>query len=140
MQSPANSISLNRQLRFLFDKGRFTLKPLCQTDNTITVQFHWLSRRSWIVSPGSAVVSNYSDPFQQWYDKGTPWTSWGSGLAHRSSGVPIRTGDTFVIRAAKPDEFPSLALLELQWNLHWMAAICGAPDMLEEEDDDDNER
>jgi hypothetical protein len=63
--------------------------------------------------------------------------TWGSCLAHRASGVPLRTGQTFVIRADHPKELPSFELLELRWNLARVAAICGAAD--DETNDDDEE-
>ncbi|ROT37916.1 hypothetical protein SODALDRAFT_247675, partial [Sodiomyces alkalinus F11] len=45
-------------------------------------------------------------------------------LAHPSVGVCIQTGQTFTIRAENPGEVPSFELLELQWNLLRIAAVC----------------
>ncbi len=62
--------------------------------------------------------------------------AWGSGLAHRESGVPIDNGQTFVIRAEKPEDLPSFEMLELQWNLLRIAAICGVADAPDENNKD----
>ena len=56
--------------------------------------------------------------------------------------MPIQTGQTFVLQAAKPDDLPSWELLEMQWNLLRVAAICGAADVTDDyhdSDDSDNE-
>ncbi|KAK4458993.1 hypothetical protein QBC42DRAFT_184574, partial [Cladorrhinum samala] len=52
----------------------------------------------------------------------------GKSLAHRESGLPIRTGQTFTILAEDSDhkEVPSWDLLDLSWNFLRVAAICGA--------------
>ena len=47
--------------------------------------------------------------------------------------MPIETGQTFVIRAEKPEDLPSFELLELQWNLLRVAAICGAADIRDQD-------
>jgi hypothetical protein len=135
-QSPKNYLSLNHQLHFWFDNARFALKPLFKSpDGTeVTVQWHWLKRTSLL--PKTAI-----DPTEDVLAQaGLTDRSWGECLAHRKSGVPIRTGQTFVIRAENPEELPSFELLKLQWNLLRVAAICGAADVTDdyyEGDEDD---
>ena len=130
-QSLSNYLSLNHQLHFWFEKARFALKPLSQTDTAITVQFHWL--RQTTLQPWNQV--DYSgEALLDLANLRTPAT-WGFGLAHRASGVPIQTGQTFVIWAENPEDLPSFDLLELQWNLLRAAAICGAADVSDDEDD-----
>jgi hypothetical protein len=50
--------------------------------------------------------------------------------------VNIRTGQTFLLRADNPEDKPSWELLEMQWNLLRVAAICGAADVTEDYYDD----
>ncbi len=130
-QSLANYLFLGHQLHFWFDNTRFALKPLFQTQSTITVQFHWL-RRTWLLPETEIEVSG--DRLVDFLSSRIPPETWGSCLAHRASGVPIRTGQTFVIRAEHPEDLPSFDLLELQWNLLRVAAICGVAN-----DPDDDE-
>ncbi|KAK3900227.1 hypothetical protein C8A05DRAFT_17445 [Staphylotrichum tortipilum] len=136
-QSLANYLSLGRQIHFWFDKARFALKPLSQTQTAITVQFHWLRRTS--LSPTDIIKETDGEELLEVAGLRTPTSTpatWGSCLAHRASGVPIRTGQTFLIRANHPMELPSFQLLELQWNLLRVAAICGAADVTDEDDFD----
>ena len=135
-QSPANYLSLSHQLHFWFNKARFAFKPLSQTPTTITLQFHWLRQTN--LSPMTSIDAS-GEMLLDVAGLRTPSgpEAWGSCLAHRASGVPIRTGQTFVIRADHPKDLPSLELLELRWNLLRVAAICGAAD--DETYDDEEE-
>ncbi|KAK3302209.1 uncharacterized protein B0T15DRAFT_514262 [Chaetomium strumarium] len=120
MQSPKNILSLNHQLHFWFDKAKFALKPLRQTPNEIVVQWHWLRQSS--LKP-RAVIKADEDLLAQ---AGlVDYRSWGVKLAHRKSGLAIRTGQTFTIRAEDPESLPSFELLEMQWNLHGVALSVG---------------
>ena len=130
-QSLANYLTLGHQLHFWFDKARFALKPLFQTANTITVQFHWLRQSN--LSPTTAIIASGETLVDL---AGLRTRTWGSYLAHRASGVPIQTGQTFVIRAEDSKDLPSFELLEVQWNLLRVAAICGAADVTDELDPD----
>ena len=132
-QSPANHLSLNHQLHYWFDKARFAFKPLSHTSNTITLQFHWLRRTNLFPS---TIIEVSGETLLDSTGLRIPTKTWGSCLAHRASGVPIRTGQTFVIRADNANELPSFELLELQWNLLRVAAICGAADVEDELDSD----
>ncbi|CAK7275151.1 hypothetical protein SEPCBS57363_006534, partial [Sporothrix epigloea] len=63
---------------------------------------------------------------------------WGPAeVAHRRSGLRIRTGQLFTIRADKPEDLPSMELLQIQWNLKRIAAMSGAADVYEDLEDDD---
>lgn len=132
-QSPANRLSLNRQLHYWFGKARFAFKPLSHTSTTITLQFHWLRRAK--LSP-STIIEISGEAFLDSTGLRIPPKTWGACLAHRASGVPIRTGQTFVIRADNANDLPSFELLELQWNLLRVAAICGAAEVEDELDSD----
>lgn len=52
-------------------------------------------------------------------------------IAHRKSGIPLRTGQVFTFKAKTPEERPSFDLLLLQWNLVQVAAMSGAADVYE---------
>lgn len=112
---------MSHQIHFWFDNARFALKPLRQTSNEIVVQWHWLKKSGFLPR---TEISQTQDAYL--HRAGLNDMTWGSCLAHRRSGVPIQTGQTFVIRAQKPQDLPSFELLEMQWNLLRVAAICGA--------------
>jgi hypothetical protein len=132
-ESIKNGISMSRQIRFWFDNARLALKPLRQTEDGIVVQWHWLKRV--IMKPKVSIRLDQDILLQA----GLTDQSWGDCLAHRKSGVPIQTGQTFIIRADNPDNLPSWDLLELQWNMLRVAAICGAADVTDDYYDLDEE-
>ncbi len=123
-QSPKNYLSLSRQIHFWFNNARLALKPLRQTPTEIVVQWNWLKRTRLLPR---IEVGQAQDTFLAL--AALKDAAWGSCLAHRRSGVPIETGQTFVIRAEKPEDLPSFEMLEMQWNLLRVAAICGAADV-----------
>ncbi|SPQ17588.1 fee270ed-584f-4a31-8c5c-59839a31ac0b [Thermothielavioides terrestris] len=125
-QSPQNYLSLNHQIHFWFDNARFALKPLRHTPNEVVVQWHWLKRSALLPR---TEIGQAQDAFLAL--AGLNDMTWGLCLAHRRSGVPIQTGQTFVIRAEKPEDLPSFELLEVQWNLLRVAAICGAANVID---------
>lgn len=125
-ESTKNGISMNHQIHFWFNNARFALKPLRQTQDGIVVQWHWLKRA--ILKPRAGIMATQDILLQA----GLTDQSWGEFLAHRRSGVPIQTGQTFVLRAEKPEDLPSWELLEMQWNLQRIAAICGAADVTDD--------
>ncbi|KAL2185695.1 hypothetical protein L209DRAFT_756927 [Thermothelomyces heterothallicus CBS 203.75] len=123
--SPKNGISMSRQIHFWFDKTKFALKPLRQTPEGIVVQWHWLKES--ILNPLVYILPNEDILLQA----GVTDRNWGKGLiAHRESGVRIQTGQTFLLR--QHEDMPSWELLEIQWNLHRIAAICGAADVTDD--------
>lgn len=125
-ESTKNFISLNHQLHFWFDNARFALKPLGPTGNNgeIAVQWHWLKRAR--LMPRTEITTGVDIRELAGLKNNR---SWGDCLAHRKSGVPIQTGQIFTIRAEKEEDLPDHDLLELQWNLLRVAAICGAADV-----------
>jgi hypothetical protein len=127
-----NGISMSHQLRFWFDNAKFALKPLRITLDGIVVQWHWLKPA--VLKPKSTIDSD-KDALRQagLSDNQT----WGDCLAHRKSGVPIRTGQTFLLRKDTLGLMPDWRLLEMQWDLRRVAAICGAADVGDEYYDDD---
>ncbi|KAF4984340.1 hypothetical protein FZEAL_451 [Fusarium zealandicum] len=138
-ESARNLLSLNHQYHFWWDKANFALKPLTTTANEITVQFHWLKTgnfkpRDHISRDSYLRLASLDGP---------DGMAWGDRLAHRKSGLPIETGQTFIIKAEHPDDLPSFELLQLQWDLLRVAAMCGAgeasdDDFFYERDDEDD--
>lgn len=133
-QSAKNGISMSHQIRFWLDNGRFALKPLRRTEDGIVVQWHWLKRAIlkpmvWI-KPGQDILLQAGLTDQNWGE---------SLLTHRRSGVPIRTGQTFTIRAENPEDLPSWDLLDMHWNMLRVAAISGAADVADDYYDQDIE-
>ncbi|KAK4147203.1 uncharacterized protein C8A04DRAFT_9290 [Dichotomopilus funicola] len=119
--SAKNGISLNRQLHFWFNRAVFALEPLRKTQEGITVKWHWLKKSPLL--PRFKIHSHEDILLQA----GLVDLNWGQELAHRESGVKIRNGQTFLFR--QHAEMPSWELLELQWNLLRISAICGAAEV-----------
>lgn len=131
--SPKTVIPMSHQMQFWFDRARFALKPLQETEIGVEVQFHWLKRaQTKPLQPLHCAAD--SPPLSYLTHAGVTTESWGDGLnlAHRMSGVPIRTGQVFTLRADDPREKPSWELLEMQWNFLRIAAICGAAEVLDD--------
>ncbi|KAL7933210.1 hypothetical protein V8C35DRAFT_305202 [Trichoderma chlorosporum] len=127
LEDPQNLVSLNRQLQWYFNNGRMALKPLREAENgAVTVQFHWLN-------------------FSKYYPEGTIYDAcwdeliYRAGLrgcenqfprrndAHRPSGLPLETGQTFTFRGHYGRRIctPNFHLLQLSWDLRRVAAIAG---------------
>ncbi|KXX80332.1 hypothetical protein MMYC01_204672 [Madurella mycetomatis] len=123
-QSAKNGISMNHQIHFWFDNARFALKPLRETPEGIVVQWHWLKRS--VLKPNVYIRPNIDILHQA----GVIDRRWGDTLAHRESGVLIQTGQTFILQ--RHEHMPSWELLEMQWNLLRVAALCGAADVMDE--------
>lgn len=129
-QSAKNGISMNHQIHFWFDNARFALKPLREIPGEgIIVQWHWLKRS--ILKPLVYILPS-QDSRETLLHAGVTDESWGDNLAHRPSGVAIRTGQIFLLRARAHEEMPSWDLLEMQWDLLRVAAICGAADVTDD--------
>ncbi|KAK3941404.1 hypothetical protein QBC46DRAFT_353249 [Diplogelasinospora grovesii] len=142
-EATQNGISMNHQIHHWFDNAKFALKPLKplgQDNNSIVVQWHWL--KPTIFKPKDRTC-RYDSTATILERAGLTDKNWGTCLAHRESGIPIRNGQIFTIRAENPEDLPSWDLLELSWNLLRVAAICGAADVpddyYDESDDDDEE-
>lgn len=136
-QSPKNYLSLNHQIHVWFDDAEFALKPLRKTSTTeIVVQWHWL--KSSKLLPRTRISQSQAAFLEM---AKLDDSSWGSCVAHRRTGGPIETGQTFVIRAEDPEDLPSFELLEMQWDLLRVAAICGAANVTDDSyyDLDDDE-
>jgi len=131
---------MNHQIHHWFDNARFALKPLRRPDdNSIVVQWHWLKVTAFRPKDRTSRFDSTASILES---AGLTDKSWGACLAHRESGVPIRTGQVFTIRAEDAADLPSWDLLELSWNLLRVAAICGAAnadDAYWDAPDDDDE-
>ncbi|KAK0750942.1 hypothetical protein B0T18DRAFT_443555 [Schizothecium vesticola] len=123
-QSAKNGISLNHQIHFWFDNARLALKPLRQTPEGIFVQWHWLKRS--VLKPNVYILQG-TDILHQ---AGVMDQCWGKALAHRESGVRIQTGQVFLLQ--HNENMPSWDLLEMQWDLLRVAALCGAADVTDD--------
>ncbi|KAK1749340.1 hypothetical protein QBC47DRAFT_395968 [Echria macrotheca] len=129
-QSAKNGISMNHQIRFWFDNARFALKPLRETPEGIVVQWHWLKKS--ILKPLTYISLDDNNNNNILHQAGVMDQSWGNNLAHRESGVRIQTGQTFLLRADEAEDKPSWDLLQMQWDLLRVAAICGAADVTDD--------
>lgn len=152
-ESPKNMVCINEQMHSWWGAARFALKPITSTDKAVTVQFHWLRKsvyrpRNVIGNPlhrqdeiMSRLCGGNNNNVNEWGEEGAEGA--GAMLAHRRSGLPIRTGQLFTIQAESPQYLPSMELLELQWNLLRVAALSGASGTVDDfndgEDDDVND-
>ncbi|KAK0725191.1 hypothetical protein B0H67DRAFT_123481 [Lasiosphaeris hirsuta] len=96
-QSVKNGISMSHQIHFWFYNARFALKPLRETSEGVVVQWHWLKRS--ILKPLTYIRPNDN----MLHQAGVMDWNWGHDLAHRESGMRIRTGQRFLLRADKPE-------------------------------------
>ncbi|KAM0434568.1 hypothetical protein ACHAPT_003664 [Fusarium lateritium] len=133
VESHQNMIAMNHQLHFWFDRARFAFKPLpSENPNERRLQFHWLKRSGFRTF--NSTLQNGDFIARAGLDAANV-TTWGDELlAHRKSGLPIKTGQVFTVHAQNADDLPDWDMLQLQWDLHRVAAIAGAG---EDEDDVD---
>lgn len=142
MEAVQNAISMNHQIHHWFVNAKFALKPLkplIQDNHSVVVQWQWLKPKTFKPRDRPCRFDSTETILEK---AGLMDKSWGTCLAHRESGIPIRTGQIFTIRAENPEDLPSWDLLDLSWNLLRVAAICGAADVLDEywdEDEDEDE-
>ncbi|KAH6895572.1 hypothetical protein B0T10DRAFT_220869 [Thelonectria olida] len=114
--TPQNFLSLSSHLHAEMRKMRgIALKPLRKTGNEITFQLHWL-RHHWLV-PRSMIDNDHIIA-----DRGLQDPRWGGPT---QESIPIENGHIFRIQSEDPNLLPSFELLELNWNMQRVAAICG---------------
>ncbi|CAK7228553.1 hypothetical protein SBRCBS47491_006944 [Sporothrix bragantina] len=140
-ESPKNLISLAKHMHLMWDKGFFALKPLSVSapgqQPELVVQFHWLKRHR--TRPAPKDLHEYDTAITAMSGGDTDILRWGAPLvAHRRSGVRIQTGQLFTIRADTPEQLPSFELLQLQWDMMRISAMCGAADVYDDEYNDDD--
>lgn len=137
-ESPRNLICLNRQLHWLFDRARMAFKPLREDPSGgIVVQFHWLKENG--LKPQILLQKSYEDPkFADILERAglSQNGAWGERLAHRKSGLPLETGQVFILGEKEPKQAPDIELLKLSWDLLRVGAISGAAEPRELDDDD----
>ncbi|CAK7565231.1 MAG: hypothetical protein SEPTF4163_003143 [Sporothrix epigloea] len=140
-ESAKNLLCLNSQLHFWWGMCRLALRPIRTLDPcAIKLQLHWLRRSR---TRPTAPLSGTSDDIRLLCGGEDDLETWGpQPVAHRKSGLPLRTGQIFTIRAENPEDLPSFELLDMQWNLLRVAAMSGAAeaeDVPPEEEDEDDE-
>lgn len=122
-ESPRNLLSLGSNMHEMWDKSFFALKPISATQGVVTVQFFWLKRNK--VKATEEELDGYEGTIKALCGGDT--CTWGPPqVAHRPSGLPIQTGQLFEIRARDQEQLPSMELLQVQWYLRRIAAICAA--------------
>lgn len=123
LESPQNVIRLDPKLHWYYNNGEMALKPLRKTnDGAVVVQFHWLKRHDF--EPSASLRSADMDEWMQRAGLADN-SSWGNNI----SGLPIETGQTFVLRAEDPAHVPSFELLQLSWDLRRIMAISGVANL-----------
>ncbi|KAL2111648.1 hypothetical protein VUR80DRAFT_9659 [Thermomyces stellatus] len=114
-ESARNFICFNQQLHWWFDHAKMALKPLrAMEDGAAVVQFHWLKGKN--LKPQLPLEEPYQNlPFSDILTKVglSDNRAGGNAFAHRRNGLPLRTGQTFVLGAKDPKRAPSFELLQL---------------------------
>ncbi|EHK43757.1 hypothetical protein TRIATDRAFT_86854 [Trichoderma atroviride IMI 206040] len=125
IESARNLLSFNHQIHWWFKNGNLALKPLRQLDDgSVVVQFHWLKRHQ--IKPTTKFEGSVNDFVK---NAGLEDNSaWGDIMAYTKGGLPLRTGQTFTLKADKdrPELVPSFELLKLSWDMLRIIAISGA--------------
>lgn len=137
-ESPRNLICLSRQLHWFFDGTRMAFKPLREDASGVVVQSHWLKENR--LKPQTLLRGSFEPPeFVDVLEMAglSRNGAWGERLAHRKSGRPLRTGQTFVLGGKDPKQAPDIELLKLSWDLLRVGAISGAAEPRELDGDDD---
>lgn len=133
--SCANMLCMSIHAYHLWLKARFALRPvsLSEDKTRLTVQFYWLARRRYKKKMNPRRIPR---PFPD--DLSASYTIDGEVSAmlfnlHNLSA--LRSSDVLVFKTddsvARP--LPSLELMEMQWCLHRMLALSGAPDATDEQ-------
>jgi hypothetical protein len=123
LKSPQNVIRLDPKLHWYYNNGEMALKPLRKTeDGSVVVQFHWLKRHEF--EPSASLRGANIDEWMQRAGLADN-SAWGSNI----SGLPVETGQTFVLRAKDPAHVPSFELLQMSWDLRRIVAISGATNL-----------
>ncbi|EHK50256.1 hypothetical protein TRIATDRAFT_303832 [Trichoderma atroviride IMI 206040] len=135
IESPQNLLSLNHQLHAWFDSAKMALKPLRKLDDgSVVVQFHWL--KAGRLRPAQRQNDVDLDLILAKAGLGSI-TTWGYMLAHRASGLRLKTGQVFTLTANDSAHMPNFDLLQLSWDLRRIISICGV--VVEENVDDDGD-
>lgn len=120
VESPQNHISLDVIPQSSFHDAHLAFKPLQSADpNERRLQLHWLK-------PSPFRIFNsyfYDNPLQHAGINDENAKTWGDRFADMKD---FKTGYVFTIRAENPADLPDWDMLEMQWDLHRVAAIAGA--------------
>ncbi|KAJ5885225.1 hypothetical protein N7495_009735 [Penicillium taxi] len=131
-----NLLALSSDVHRYWGATLFALKPLdlSQDGTIIRLQFYWIKiqknpQAKTTLSSRPSLAINGDSP--------------GPGLCIYSGnlGRPLMSRDVITMTTADADAYPlpSIAILELQWKLHRMAALCaGAGDESDDNDDSDD--
>ena len=135
-----NLICLNALSHDLWVRGLFALRPVSlSNDRTeLVVQFYWQPRASHgqfdavglLKRPiSSKDLIHVERNFISVINEGGTETT------------PIKSGDTFIFKTTNPDThpLPSFQLLDMQWHLNRIVAMCGASEIYDSDNDDDDD-
>lgn len=125
-ESPMNLVCMNKHLHALWGQARFGLEPIAHTETEVTVRFQWLRKGSRGIDTKVTTVDDTTIEDLC----GAERDGQGTGQFYRQSGQPILSGDVFVLKGTSEADRPSVALLELQWHLIRLAAMCAAADVV----------
>ncbi|KAJ0414995.1 hypothetical protein BJY00DRAFT_318290 [Aspergillus carlsbadensis] len=129
-----NLMCMDPTVHGLWGMARFALRPLelSSDKKRLTVEFHWLpalkyEERRLTIPPASPTNTNSAPGGTRLYDCATD--------------KRIQTGDVLTFTTSDPIKLPlpSIALLDMQWNLNRLTALSGAADVSDEELDSDDE-
>lgn len=133
-----NFITLTASEHLMWNNGCFALKPvkLSEDKKELTIEFWWNTKTASFGEKErfQRVLAETQPRVLRWSDR----PSDGDGLFYESDRQYLKSGDEIVIKTEDPDKFPlpSIALLELQWNLQRIQGMtASAVDGIDDEDD-----
>ncbi|KAL4964087.1 HNH endonuclease signature motif containing protein [Aspergillus stella-maris] len=119
-----NMMCLSPSAHRYHSKAFFALEPIMISDDskTLTARFFWLLKGT-----PSGLVDLSQKPSLEGRDKGPGYAR----LLNHETTQLIKSGDEVQIRTEDPVKMPlpKLEILEMQWFLHRIAAMCGAADL-----------
>ena len=120
IDSIANVICLTPLLHHWWGLAIVGFEPLEKLPNGTRVRIRWLRKTSFTVKDSVPLDTNPNDHLH------LPAIEGSFGIRDLRSGHPIPDGSIFDFTAESPAMEVSYELLELQWDLLRMAALCGA--------------
>ncbi|KAL3496020.1 hypothetical protein BJX62DRAFT_194793 [Aspergillus germanicus] len=131
-ETPTNLITLSRDAHGLWGSARFALRPLKSSSSRLTAEVHWLGTgdsAKRVIDEKPSIDEDLSESAQ------------GGKLFDCSTDKVIRSGHVIEFATTNPGTLPlpSATILEMQWNLHRVAAISAAADTLDDFDSESDE-
>lgn len=130
-ETPKNLLTLNKTVHALWGKARFALRPIQSTATELKMEFYWLPGRE----------RNKVNLCEKPTDGKPAASPLNCRLLDCEYFDMIVSGRLITLTTSDPENMPlpSFELLEMQWFLNRVAAMSGAADFIEPDEEDDDE-